>query len=500
MNKTFLKIMSFILVILTLLPLTLACKKKEEGGDEEETAVTTAPEVETYRDDLPELDFKGEAITFVSRDSDVKRNEVTVAADDTSDIVNEAVYDREKTVEKRLNVDIINVLLPETEVEDHYIVMNAVQNDILTNSGEYDIGVSNASQFYEKVGENLSYNLYEVPYLNTGKDYYSQLQIEKSVVDGALYAVTGDASMTLIKKSLVTYFNKKLVEQLKVPDLYETVKKGDWTFAYQKELAMLLYESADDVADETDVYGFVTDAREGVDAYLSGWEIRLVERDVDGRFVVNVDVAKMSSALKIINEAFYQTKGIFATNFRKHKDWHPYEKKEEMFGNDQAMFATLELGACERTYLRNMESEYGIIPIPKYDDKQEGYYTQVEDLYSLYFILSSVSAERLDAVGATLECFFSESDQVRYNLFEVALKVKYQSDSLTGQMLDIIIDNVKIDSGWVYTGHTKGLAQMFRDLVEKESSDLTSEYNRKKMTATLGFNKMYEKLDALAAA
>ncbi len=500
MKVRFLKIMSLLLVVLMLLPLALACKKVDEGEENEETTTASGEVGETYRDDLPELDFDGEVITFVSRDSDNKWNEITVSAEDTTDIINEAVYYREKTVEDRLNVEIENVLIPETEVENHYLVMEAVTQDILTGSGEYDIGASNSTQFYEKTGENLSYDLYQVPYINTAKEYYSQLQKEKSEVNGALYAVTGDASMTLIKHSLVTFFNKKLVADNKVPDLYETVKAGDWTFDYQKTLASTVWESNDDVADENDVYGFVTDAREGVDAYLAGWEIRLVERDVDGKFKVNVDVAKMQTALQRINEAFYQTTGIFATNFKKHTEWHPYEKKEEMFANNQAMFATLKLKACMDQYLRSMEGgEYGIIPIPKYDNNQKGYYTQVEDLYSVYFILSSVPEDRLDAVAATLECFFSESDEVRYNLFEVALKVKYQSDSLTGQMLDIIIDNVNIDSGWIYAGVTKGLATMFRDLVEDESSNLASVYGNRKMTAELGYKKMYEKLEAAAA-
>ena len=92
------------------------------------------------------------------------------------------------------------------------------------------------------------------------------------------------------------------------------------------------------------------------------------------------------------------------------------------------MFIHNWLYASETSYLRDMKSDYGIIPYPKYDENQDGYYTFQHDQIGLFTI--PVTSTKKDMAGAVLEAMSSESSKtVVPSYYEVALKSKYSRDS-----------------------------------------------------------------------
>lgn len=470
MKKRGLAILALTVAVAFCLPIVAGCRKDDPDTESASGAVTEAPGSQ-YRDDLPDdLNYNGKDVNFLSRSHDWYNDEITLESSECVDTVDSRVYERELSVEKRLGVNIINTKLDGSGKEGYSVVIAALRQDNISGTFQYDIAVNNMYHTMSLASEGLFYDLNTVNYIDLDKPYYSQNFNDKATVNSSLYAVTGDAALTFIKFAFATFFNTQLVEQNHIDDLYQTVLDGKWTMDYQIRISKDVWSDSNgnQKPDEGDVFGFATNTVTGVDPYWSAFDIPIVQRDVNGKFTVGVKVEKMVASLTKINQLLWQADGTYV--LAHESDDKELSRAEEMLANGKAMFTVLRLNACENAYLRNMETSYGIIPMPKYDEAQEQYYSYCHDLFSVFCISSGVSEDRIDMVGATLECFFSESDECRYALFDEALKVKYQSDEKNGKMLDIIIDNVKIDSGWIYSEAMNDFALCMRTLVQAKSS------------------------------
>lgn len=496
MKKSILRILALVLALLMTLPLIIACgdngKDPANSGNGDNNN-----NVDDNRDNLPDLDYGGEDVNFLSRSYDWYVNEVTIEDGDTSDIVNAAVFKREATVENRLNINIVNTMLDGSGNTGYYLVTESIRQEVLAGTNDYDIGVNNMYHTLESAGEGLFWDMNKVANVDLSKEYYSQNFNHTGTVSGKLFAVTGDASLTFIKFAFATFFNRDMAEELKIPDLYQTVLDGNWTLEYQSSISKDVYTDAtgDGKKTEDDTYGLYTNAVLGADPYLSAFDLPMITKDASGKLQVAVNVDKVANALKMINQYFYQSKGVYVSAHLA--DDAELVNAAVSFAGDRCLFMTNRLYICEDASLRNMESLYGIVPMPKFDTNQQQYYSYCHDLMSVYVVSSAVPESRLPMVGAALECFFSESADCRYKLFEEALKVKYQSTEKTGKMLDIIIDNVMIDTGMVYSGAFGDAGLFLRNLVQKRSSSFAGYWKMQSGSVSKQMTKLEEDFNKL---
>ena len=146
-----------------------------------------------------------------------------------------------------------------------------------------------------------------------------------------------------------------------------------------------------------------------------------------------------------------------------------------MFTEDRALFMPHFLGSNE--ILRSMNTDYGIIPFPKWNEEQPGYYSASQNSYSIFGI--PVTCEKTDAVGATMEAMCAESYRtVTPAYYEIALKQKYARDEETAQMLDIIRDGIKFDFGMANGINLDNMpVTLFRNLLMNNNRNFTSFYN-----------------------
>jgi hypothetical protein len=108
-----------------------------------------------------------------------------------------------------------------------------------------------------------------------------------------------------------------------------------------------------------------------------------------------------------------------------------------------------------------METDFGILPFPKFNEAQENYYSVVNP-YTGVMLGIPQSAEDLNRVSIILEALAAES---RYTLqpayYDVALTRKYTRDEESEEMLDIIFGSRVYDIGGVYS-----FGNVFLDFIE----------------------------------
>jgi hypothetical protein len=155
---------------------------------------------------------------------------------------------------------------------------------------------------------------------------------------------------------------------------------------------------------------------------------------------------KVYSSLESIYEVIYDENVAFHT-MRAFGDAGFIIEGGQMFQNNQALLMYIRMTEIEG--LRGMDTDFGILPFPKYDENQKNYLSLVNA--SIGSALSVPSTADPEASSAVLEAMAYES---RYTLlpayYEVMLKNKISRDSDSEEMLNIIFGNMTYDLGGIY--------------------------------------------------
>ena len=164
-----------------------------------------------------------------------------------------------------------------------------------------------------------------------------------------------------------------------------------------------------------------------------------------------------------------------------------------MFAEGLSAMATLRIIELESSVMRNTNQQYGVIPMPKYDENQKEYRTFLHDQFSVVTIPTTVKDERLDMVSAVVEAMASASYRfVRPVYYEETLRTKIAQDPQSAYMMDIITQGVYIDAGMLYSKHFGYFHSSFRALINSGTNDATSRFasiNKKSKSLTNGLNR-----------
>jgi len=100
-------------------------------------------------------------------------------------------------------------------------------------------------------------------------------------------------------------------------------------------------------------------------------------------------------------------------------------------------------------YLRDMEDDYGILPMPKYNEQQESYHSFL-NAWNSSFIGVPLHAD-VDKAGFVMEAMaYASYEMVRPSIYEIALKTKVTRDSESARAIDIIIESSYMDLNGIY--------------------------------------------------
>ena len=116
-----------------------------------------------------------------------------------------------------------------------------------------------------------------------------------------------------------------------------------------------------------------------------------------------------------------------------------------MFKKNLCLFRTVTLGGL--IDCRDMESDFGILPIPKLYEGQDGYYCLVSCWDSPMVIPITVgNQERTGLIAEAL--FWQSRGSLRYAFYDKLLSGKLVRDEESVQMLSLIVDSKGFDFDW----------------------------------------------------
>ena len=443
-----------------LAPCAVACKKGNggavtEGGSDTVSTSSQVENTDKYNiyDDLGELDFGGRTVTIANVDRTWYDNEVYVS-EITGDKVKDAIYERNKAVEERLNIKLDTVRYKGPGVVQ-FAVVNNLEKGVLGGALEYDLVHSPSYASASYTGRNLFYNLLKVDALDLdGKVYWSKYFNEAASIGKGQYMATGAISLSFYRFIFATLVNDKVLNShTEAPNIVEIVNDGKWTLEYQKTLAAQYYEDQGaDGKDEEDNFGLVTSDYLNVDPYWSACNLSALKKGGHGFYVYELDIERVSGAVDRILSLFNDDATYCYLLDGKHETGNGEQIAiAKKFAKGESLMATLRLIELEDVSIRNMKDEYTVIPLPKYDEQQDKYYSYIHDSFTAVSIPVTVNAEEAEVLGSVLEAMASESYRtVTPRYYEEALKLRYVDNPESAQMLDMMTQNVKLDAAVIF--------------------------------------------------
>ncbi len=444
----------FSAVILVLLLVMTACTNVPNPEDEtttpkgsqaESPEETTASETRLEADIPDGTDFDN--YEFIIANSFYNATKYTTNAIDPGsiigDVLNDAIYTRTITVEDLLSIDIVD--LPYT-VNDMRVDINAgdVTFDLMT------VDLSNVRNF---INLGAVIDFYNLDGIDLDMPWWDQNAQEKLSVNGKLFYTLSDFLITGLDNGRAIYFNKKLLKDLDLDNPYELVKDNEWTLDKMREMGMEAVSdlNGDGKFDENDRYGMLCwNATSFYEVYLTSSDAEIMKQGND-----NIPYFHCLEAGFV--DVFTKLLDVFS------KDNMTFLKNDlNLFMGDHALFTTWTLYGATR--LREMDTDFGILPPPKYDSAQDSYWSVSPNPHTLMVPEATKDTLRTGIILEALAYYSSPSysdKTVIPSYFELAVKGKTTRDQESLEMLDIIKNSISYIIKLDDTGMTSAIYAAF---------------------------------------
>lgn len=473
------------------LSLLAACGAEETTNDVETQPTDTSSDVETEPsrentpDSLPDdLDFDGLNIRIVCRDVEINVQEIS--AEQTGDIIDDAIYNRNRMVEERLNVT-LEAIPTGTDASQN---ANAIRSSVMAGSDDYDIVSGSQWTILPQSLEGIYTNLEGNKYIDLSQPWWwSDYIDELKIGDGPYYFLNGDMSLSSIQNMSCIFFNKVMIETVgtTADELYQLVLDGDWTYDELNNYTRLAYRDVNGNSqyDESDTYGFYVRVNTEPDHFTYTAGNVMCTRDSNGIPSLNINTEYFIGYMEELYNLYYNNEGVYITDDET--------LMINRFAEDGSLFLINRFVAANN--LRDMKSEYGIIPFPKYSEDQE-YSALVHDAAAIFAI--PVTVTHYDEISATLEALCAQSYRtVIPAYYEMALKTKYVSDSTSGEIIDMIKNAAKTDFVYAYNYALNGAGLICRTMINKKTTDFASTWASIEAGAEQGLEELIELYEQL---
>lgn len=500
MTKT--RVLAACLVALMLLSSLMACGTPVEDpavteGSTPGAVVTETEATTELNDDLPDdLDYGEDKIVILSRYREGWTSGEIAVEELRSEPVNDAVFERNKSVEERLNVKITSI---EEPGDSAYIVTDKAATAVNSGSHEYDIL---AAACYVAVNQSLNGTFADMRkslYIDFDKPWWSQGYNEVVEYQGAQFCGLSSALLSQYRFAFVTLFNKDLFTDVGQPFLYEAVENGSWTLDKQIELVPLFHQDNGNGTQDYwgDIYGLVSNDFISVDPYWSSCMVNIIQKNGDGDYEMVFDAGKLHEVAEKTLHLFYNTDDSMY-NIKHYGLDDEQNDIRELFSAGSSAMATLRIMELENDMMRNMTHQFGVVPMPKFDENQKEYRTLLHDQFTVICVPTTVKDDRLDEMSAVLEALCATSYKtVKPAYYETTLRTKIAQDPQSAEMMDMIIDNIYIDAGIIYTNALSTFHDKFRQIMGSKKNTVASQYKRVAVQAEKALIKMVEKLEKI---
>ena len=440
-----------------------------QAAEETTAAVTTEAETAPH-DNVPELDFDGYTVRFLTSKT-TSTYCITAITEQTGDILNDTMYDRTRWVENRFNVE----LAADVVNADATAAMNTLTNSVSAGDDAFDITMMLGRRAFANASEGYYYDQKTLPYIEFDRDWwFGDINRQVNLTEHN-YISFGSLNLGVYDFMNVVLFNKDMLNRYTMDSPYDMVDSNTWIYDNFTAMAKAVIADldGDGAMTDKDQYGIADRSNAALNNFITAARERTVVLDADNIPHLNIDGnARLFEIFERVS-ALYWDEGIWYTKTTSEND---YYVKWPFFENGQSLFADRSLYSISK--LRAMDSDFGIVPFPKYEESQDAYGIMIEAGGRATAIPNTI--KKPEVVGAVLEAlnFYSYTEVVPA-YYEISLKQKYSRDNDSGRMFDLVLDSIYYDLGNTMFCDTvkDGVLNLFRTGGRDLASSVASKSN-----------------------
>ena len=481
------KIFLLLLVMILILPMALSCGgKKNEGKPTSEPSSADESGNVTDEDDgfhLPDINYGNRDFNILSL-TDYNDRHYLVYHDETGDPLSSEAFSRTLYIEKTYGV-----VLKFTGVPD---AVTTLYNSHIGGGGDYDLIDPHPTEgIVQLLTSGILADLYSLSYLSLDKAWYNQSQAEGYTIDGKLFIVASDLTLTG-QNFTGLVFNKEIYRSLEQEDdLYDLVDNHGWTMERLLQLSALYGQDEDsnNIYDANDTYGIVYH-KGYTTSFMYGMGQTILKKEEDGLYHLAFDTNRLTTMAETLYGLLYESDNhayIGTANVAS----YPGSDMWKIFSSGRALFATFDFGGLY-VLLRDLDFEKGYLPLPMLDPDQTDY----QVFCGAGFLGIPALAKDTSASAVLLEALsYYSFKNLRTVFFNAILQGRLAKKPEDYKMLELMHEKKIYDVG--FTLDQVGVAaQMLQTVVVDNKRTAIATYLRSKGSEIKQLEKLANELKA----
>ena len=475
---------ALLLAILVVLPTLIACGGSKDTADTTTAATTEAPGAEATTAATEPAETEDIAVANVPADANYGGHTFTFliggniengrekndffAETMTGEALNDAIYNRNVAIEEKLGIKIETFEEYGSSNSGKGLSYQRLSKAYMANDTEYDAAMVSGYDVSTLAYTGYLFDMNEVPYIDVSQRWWDQKVNQDLTVGTRLYYTTGDISTADNDATCAILFSKDLVAQNNLENPYELVESGKWTLDKMLEMCSQVHAdlNGDGKYDANDRIGAIV-WDDTMMAWVNASGVKCCTLNEGGELTLTLNDERTMEFFDKL-PAFYADEIAYSYQRVSYDITTPIN----MFANNQALFFAQLLDLV--SYLRDMQTDFGLLPQPKATEEQQEYYNTIGSWHSVFLCIPGVQAD-VERTGVVIESLAAESyNVVTPAYYEQTLVGKYVRDEESVATLDIILATRVYDLGWFYGigGYNEAVMNVWR----KDANNFASMY------------------------
>lgn len=290
-----------------------------------------------------------------------------ILADQGESLQGKEHYLRNAAIERKYNIKITL-----TEESGTPTITDRIRTEALAGADYCDLVLLESTLFHTLAATDSLLNVRSVPYLDVNADFYFEKSLEATTLGSISYGIAGDF-VYKPEDVKVIFFNKTLLSQAPLPDLYSLVEENQWDMEnlllYSEEIFSLARTNG------TDVYGILsTESQEDLVKVFwaaSGMDFMKNEYGTRPELIYNNDAT--DNFISIFSNTFCRSVAFSMTTV--------HQSAVTSFAGGDSLFLIAPLSTASQ--LVGCGIDWGLVPIPKFDINQKKKYSYTDPGYTL---------------------------------------------------------------------------------------------------------------------
>lgn len=487
------RLLPFTLAITLLASSAVSCSDTGASNVAQDTADSTVPVTEAVTEDpkqAAKADYYASLPAFSGTTGEIRfvgdTGDIAVEAED-GEKLNDAMYRRNIEIEDRFGISIVH-----TEYDDRNALNNDIRNAVNAGDAVIDVISAFTNDIEPLFTAGYLVNLKDLPNISWDEPWWDKPNNDNISVGGYQFCAISELCHNGNNVMAMLVMNKELAANYDIEIPYQMVRDGKWTYDALYEIAkqVPLDSNGDGKMDVNDDIVAVTGEANNLIGIILSCGIDYFVKDENDYPVFTLNSEENANRYEKIFNIFTDHERMLTVDITPGvKDvWGTWNTKFRSGGSLFMMDYPVNF-----SYYLDFETDYAVLPMPKYNEAQENYRTMTHTRFTSAVCVPKVHPATDGDIGLILDVmsYLSYVDVVP-TFTETYLENRYIRDEESAEMLRIAMDSKYIDLSTVVLQSSLGsVGSIPLNAIRRGTNTFVSDIQKKEKSIQNAIEKLH---------